>query len=59
MDISVEQMAEAHLKTVEQAVKDLENQVQNIYQEIKKLNDYLEEGQKVIQLSRSAFVNQK
>jgi hypothetical protein len=59
MDISVEKMAEAHLKTVEQAVKDLENQVQNIYQEIKKLNDYLEEGQKVIQLSRSAFVNQK
>lgn len=59
MDISVEQMAEAHLKTVEQAVKDLENQVQNIYQEIKKLNNYLEEGQKVIQTSRSAFVNQK
>ena len=52
MDISVESMAEAHLKTVEQAIKDLEMQVQNIYQEIKKLNDYLEQGKEVVKSSR-------
>ena len=52
MDISVEGMAEAHLKTVEKAIKDLESQVQNIYQEIKNLNDYLEKGKEVVKASR-------
>jgi len=55
MDLSVEQMAEAHLQNVEKAIVDLENQVQNMYQEIKKLKEYLEKGREIIRTSQSAF----
>ena len=55
MDLSLENMAEAHLQTVERAISDLENQVQNIYQEIKKLNDYLDKGREVIEASKKPF----
>lgn len=57
MDLSVEQMAEAHLQSVEKAIIDLENQVQNMYQEIKKLKEYLEKGKEVVRnsTSKSAF----
>ena len=48
MDLNLESMASAHLQTVQKAIVDLEQQSQNIFQEIKKLQEYLEKGQEVI-----------
>jgi predicted nucleic acid-binding Zn-ribbon protein len=48
MDLNLETMASAHLQTVQKAIADLEQQSQNIFQEIKKLQEYLEKGQEVI-----------
>lgn len=53
MDLNLESMAEAHLKTVQKAIEDLENQIQNMYSEIKKLKEYLEKGQEIIRTSKS------
>jgi len=51
MDLNVNQMAEAHLKTVEKTISDLEIQTQNIFQEIKKLKEYYEAGRKSLEES--------
>ena len=48
MDLNLETMAAAHLQNVQKAIADLEQQSQNIFQEIKKLQEYLEKGQEVI-----------
>jgi hypothetical protein len=42
--MSVEEMAKAHLGTVEQAIVELNNQKQTIDDEILKLTDYLKKG---------------
>lgn len=49
MDLNLEHMAEAHLKTVQKTIVELENQTQNIFQEIKRLQEYLEAGQKTLE----------
>lgn len=41
---TVMMMAEAHLKSVQSAINDLEKQKQNINQEINRLNEYLKNG---------------
>ena len=52
MDLNLESMAEAHLNTVQKAVEDLENQIQSMYNEIRKLQEYLEKGREVINASK-------
>jgi hypothetical protein len=41
---TVQEMAHAHLVTVQRTIQDLEKQKENIEAEIKKLASYLEEG---------------
>lgn len=42
--MSIEEMAKAHLQTVQKAIVDLQNQRTNIEEEIKKLTEYLKNG---------------
>tara|TARA_R100000152_G_C6775833_1_gene204520 strand:- start:1494 stop:1709 length:216 start_codon:yes stop_codon:yes gene_type:complete len=46
--MSVEEMAQAHLETVQKAIVELQNQKQAIDNEILKLTDYLEKGHALI-----------
>jgi predicted nucleic acid-binding Zn-ribbon protein len=41
---NVQEMAQAHLVTVQRTIQDLENQKANIEQELQKLSSYLQEG---------------
>ena len=41
---NVQEMAQAHLVTVQRTIQDLENQKSNIEQELQKLSVYLQEG---------------
>tara|TARA_B100002019_G_C21047032_1_gene487317 strand:- start:532 stop:714 length:183 start_codon:yes stop_codon:yes gene_type:complete len=41
---NVQEMAQAHLVTVQRTIQDLENQKANIEQELQKLSTYLQEG---------------
>lgn len=45
---SIQEMAHAHLITVQKALQDLKTQKDNIDNEIKKLSSYLDEGIKVL-----------
>ena len=46
--MSVEEMAQAHLVTIQKAIVDLQNKKQSIENEILKLTDYLEQGNALI-----------
>ena len=41
---NVQEMAQAHLVTIQRTIQDLENQKSNIEQELQKLSVYLQEG---------------
>jgi len=51
---TVEQMAEAHLQTVQKAIGDLQNQKSAIDQEISKLTEYLQRGVDELNKSRAS-----
>lgn len=46
--MSVEEMAQAHLITIQKAIDELNNQKQTIEKEILRLTDYLEQGNALI-----------
>lgn len=46
--MSVEEMAQAHLTTIQKAIDELNNQKQTIEKEILRLTDYLEQGNALI-----------
>lgn len=46
--MSVEEMAQAHLTTIQKAIDELNNQKQTIEKEILRLTDYLERGNALI-----------
>ena len=46
--MSVEEMAQAHLQTIEKAIDELNNQKQTIENEILRLTDYLQRGNALI-----------
>jgi prefoldin subunit 5 len=46
--MSVEEMAQAHLTTIQKAIDELNNQKQTIENEILRLTDYLEQGHALI-----------
>tara|TARA_R100001163_G_C4985786_1_gene140206 strand:+ start:472 stop:666 length:195 start_codon:yes stop_codon:yes gene_type:complete len=46
--MSVEEMAQAHLVTIQKAIDELNNQKQTIENEILRLTDYLEQGNALI-----------
>mgnify|MGYP001197394838 FL=1 len=47
--MSVEEMAQAHLNTVQQAIVDLEKQKATIENEILRLTEYLEQGSTLLE----------
>ena len=51
MEVTIEQMAAAHLQTVQQAIVDLQNKKQQIDEELKKLHEYVNSGTEVLKSS--------
>ena len=47
--MSIEEMAQAHLNTIQQAIAELENQKVTIDNEILRLTEYLEQGNALLQ----------
>jgi len=50
--MNIEEMAVAHLQTVQQSINELENQKNLIDQEILRLTEYLKAGQETIDSSQ-------
>jgi|5B_taG_2_1085324.scaffolds.fasta_scaffold15026_5 IS30 family transposase len=55
--MSIEQMAQAHLDSVQQAIVELNNQKQTIDKEIERLTDYLEKGSALLNSTSTATVS--
>lgn len=56
--MSIEEMAQAHLNTIQQAIVELENQKVTIENEILRLTEYLAKGSELLQnQSSDAVVN--
>ena len=56
--MSIEEMAQAHLNTIQQAIVELENQKVTIENEILRLTEYLAKGTELLQnQSSDAVVN--
>ena len=56
--MSIEEMAQAHLNTIQQAIAELENQKVTIENEILRLTEYLAKGTELLQnQSSDAVVN--
>ena len=56
--MSIEEMAQAHLNTIQQAIVELENQKVTIDNEILRLTEYLAKGTELLQnQSSDAVVN--
>lgn len=55
--MSIEQMAQAHLDSVQQAIVELNNQKQTIDKEIERLTDYLEKGSALLNSTSTTTVS--
>ncbi len=55
--MSIEQMAQAHLDSVQQAIVELNNQKQTIDKEIERLTDYLDKGSALLNSTSTTTVS--